>query len=171
MRGTLKFLLALAVAFIAMLAFRALAFTIYNVGTADLEPLFLSGDRVVVNRWSYGLRTGGEGLFAYGRIAKRRVGLGDIVAVDDSVGQVLLCQCLGGPGDTVRDSGRTLIVPGIQACARQDYYYVKPLGHATVPAFVPERSIIGRACLVVYSHDPAQPFWRGFRKPRFLLPR
>ena len=46
--------------------------------------------------------------------------LGDIVAVDDSVGQVLLCRCMGGPGDTVCDGRRTLIVPGVHACARQE---------------------------------------------------
>ena len=60
MRSTLKFLLALVVAFAAMLTFRALVFTIYTVPDASVEPTFKAGDRVMVNRWSYGLRTNGS---------------------------------------------------------------------------------------------------------------
>ena len=86
MRSLLKFLGALFIALLAMLAFRAIAFTIYTVPGEGLEPAFLRGDRVMVNRWSYGLRTGGEGLFAYGRILRQPVKRGDLVAVNDSTG-------------------------------------------------------------------------------------
>ena len=72
MRNLLKFLLALTVALMLMMAFRALVFTIYYVDGDGLEPEFVAGDHVMVNRWSYGLRTGsrsvpgrqqGNGLF------------------------------------------------------------------------------------------------------------
>ena len=61
MRSTLKFLIVLAVSLLVMLVFRALAFTVYAVGGKALEPDFKAGDRVLVNRWSYGLRTGAAG--------------------------------------------------------------------------------------------------------------
>lgn len=171
MRSTLKFLLALIVAFVLMFAFRALMFTIYNVDSTGMEPVFESGDRVMVNRWSYGLRTGGEGIFPYGRICRQQVEKGDLIAIDDSLGGVGLFECLALPGDTVKMQGRTFIVPSIRNCAREDYYYVQTPGRGSrTPIFVPERSIIGRACLIVYNHDPQRPFWTGYNKRRFLLP-
>jgi len=172
MRSTLKFLLALTVAFVLMFAFRALMFTIYYVDSTGMEPVFLSGDYVMVNRWSYGLRTGGEGIFSYGRLCRQRVERGDLIAVDDSLGNVHLFECLAQPGDSIKVQGRTLIVPGLCNCARQDYYYVQAPGRASQPPlFVPEHSIIGRACLIVYNHAPQHPFWTGYDKRRFLLPK
>ena len=61
MRSSLKFLMALGIAFVAMLAFRALVMTVCTVDGQGLEPWFQAGDHVVVNRWSYGLRTGEKG--------------------------------------------------------------------------------------------------------------
>ena len=172
MRSTLKFLLALAVAFILMFAFRALVFTIYYVDCTAMEPVFKSGDCVMVNRWSYGLRTGGEGIFPYGRLCRQQVEKGDLIAVEDSLGQVLLFQCLARPGDTVKAQNRTIIVPGVRTCAIQDYYYVQAPGRARRnPVFVPECSIIGRACLIVYNHAPHTPMWTGYDHRRFLLPK
>ena len=74
MRGSFKFLLALATAFVTMLAFRALVMTVCTVDGKGLEPVFQAGDHVVVNRWSYGLRTGEKGsLFDYGRICRQEI--------------------------------------------------------------------------------------------------
>ena len=83
MRNTLKFLLVLAVSLLLMMAFRALAFTVYKVEGSGLEPEFSAGDRVLVNRWSYGLRTGGGGPFSYGRLCRQPVERGDLVAYED----------------------------------------------------------------------------------------
>ena len=81
MRAWLKTILALAAAALAVALFRALFFTLYTVGGDRFEPVFKAGDRVLVNRWSYGLRTGGmNGLFGYGRVFADSVGVGDIVA-------------------------------------------------------------------------------------------
>ena len=165
MRSTLKFLLALFVAFVAMLTFRALVFTIYTVPGSTLEPDFKAGDRVMVNRWSYGLRTGGEGLFSYGRLCRQAVEKGDLVAVDDSVGNVLIGRCTSIPGDTVRLEERTVIVPGKISCARHDYYHIDRLG------LVREEQIIGRVSLIVYNHAPGHVFWQGYDASRLLLPR
>lgn len=165
MRSTLKFIVALAAAFIAMLAFRALVFTIYTVPGSLLEPAFKAGDRVMVNRWSYGLRTGGSGLFPYGRLWRQPITKDDLVAVDDSAGNVLLGRCTALPGDTIQIEGRTVIVPGKLNCARHDYYSIDQLG------LVREEQIIGRVSLVIYNHAPGHAFWRGYSSKRILLPR
>ena len=80
MRQTLKFLLALLIAFVAMIAFRAVALTVFTIHTHAMQPVFKEGDCVLVNRWSYGLRVGGENIFPYGRICRQEIEKGDIVA-------------------------------------------------------------------------------------------
>lgn len=164
MRSTLKFLFALFIALAVMLAFRALALTIYTVPGSQLEPTFKAGDRVMVNRWSYGLRTGDNGLFAYGRLCRQTVNEGDWLAIDDSLGQTLVGCCVGQPGDTVSWQGRKLIVPGKVTCAHHDYYLLDNLG------FVREEQIIGRVIMVVYNHTPGYAPWLGYDKKRFIMP-
>ena len=163
MRSTLKFLMALVVAFVVMMTFRALVFTIYTVPGSHLEPAFKAGDRVMVNRWSYGLRTGGGGLFSYGRLCWQAVEKGDFVAIDDSLGNVTIGCCTALPGDTVRWQGRTIIVPGKANCANHDYYMIDRLG------LIREEQIIGRAFLIVYNHAPGHFFWSGYDADRLLM--
>ena len=178
MRRTVKFLLALAVALLLMLFFRALVFTIYAVGGNGLEPLLKQGDHVLVNRWSYGLRVGSSGgLFSYGRLGRQAVRRGDIVAFEDprDKDQVLICRCKALPGDTITHNGQTLTVPGLSTCADANYYWMEALSNINPTdsrhiGFIPEELIIGRVVSVVYSHDPQKPFWRGWRRSRTLLP-
>ncbi|MCR4583468.1 MAG: signal peptidase I [Prevotella sp.] len=176
MKSLLKFLLAIAIALIAVLAFRALVFSVYTIDGKGLEPQFLQGDRVVVNRWSYGLRTGERGsLFDYGRICRQAINKGDIVAFEDSLGQVLICRCKNLPGDTLSNGKRHIIVPGLVNCADQDYYWLEAISKNNSTdsrqlGFIPEQRIIGRVCLILYSHDPASSLWSGYRNLRFLLP-
>ena len=171
MRSTFKFIVALAVALVVMLAFRALVMTVCTVDGKGLEPVFQAGDHVVVNRWSYGLRTGKKGgLFDYGRICRQEIKKGDFIAFEDSVGKVLICRCAALPGDTI--AGK--IVPGLVNCGDQNYYWVESLGknNATdsrLLGFIPEERIIGRACLILYNHDPSAFFWKGYMKDRVLL--
>ena len=171
MRSTFKFLLALATALVVMLAFRALVMTVCTVDGRGLEPVFLAGDHVVVNRWSYGLRIGEKGsLFDYGRICRQEVEKGDFIAFEDSLGKVLICRCAALPGDTI--AGK--IVPGIVNCADQNYYWVESLGKNNATdsrqlGFISEERIIGRACLILYNHDPEAAFWKGYMKDRVLL--
>ncbi len=121
MKGTLKFVVALAVTFLVMLAFRALAFTIYTVPSNGLKPVLEEGDRILVNRWSYGLRTGLRGLFSYGRWCKDKIGYDDMVAFNyplDSTDYVTdrpvcLGYCKAVPGDTVFINKEIqIVIPG-----------------------------------------------------------
>ena len=82
-RNTIRWLAALGAGALAALLFRATMLTLCKLEGAAFEPFLLQGDRVVVNRWSYGLRTGADGgLFGYGRWLRQPVRRGDIIAID-----------------------------------------------------------------------------------------
>lgn len=179
MRGLLRLAVALAAGAIVLMAFRALALTVYTVDGEGLQPLFLQGDRILVNRWSYGLRAGyddGGGLFGYGRLCHSQVRRGDVVAFDnpsDSLLGVFVCQCVAIPGDTISYKGRSLVLPGVYSCADEDYYWMKSLNGAnpfdsSLFGPLPESRIIGRVCIVLYNHDDRQWFFQGFNGKRFL---
>ena len=177
MRNTLRFLLSLAVALVMMVAARALVATVYTVETTDMEPYFEQGDRILVNRWSYGLRTGvNDQLFSYARLLRQPVKKGDLIAFEDpndpTRSRVQMARCQALPGDTIRHGGRTEIVPSLKECAEADYYFMLPLtkeDRADSGFYLSERYIIGRAVLIVYNHANELPIWEGFRNDRLLL--
>ena len=178
MKAGFKFIHAFAVAALCMLAFRSLAFTLLTVDGNALEPVLRRGDRVVVNRWSYGLRAGGNGsLFSYGRLWRSEVRRGDIVAFDspsDSISGIVVCRCTALPGDTVRTAGGTVTVPGKINCDEEDCYWMESLNKANtadsrVFGFVPESLIIGRVCLILYNHDDKLPPFEGYDPDRLFL--
>ena len=113
MKGWFKSIIAIAAAILLMVVFRNVALTVFTINGEGFEPEFIVGDRVLVNRWSYGLRTGfrsskgqhSNGLFSYGRIGKQPVRRCDIVAYDDPTDSTH-CRTLFGrvcalPGDTL----------------------------------------------------------------------
>ena len=164
MRSTLKFLAALAISLLVMLAFRTLVFTIYSVDGTGLEPTFKAGDRVVVNRWSYGLRTGGGGLFSYGRLCWQSPAKGEYVAFEDADGRMFVGRCTALPGDTVTIPGKGLaVMPSRKNCDRYDCYYLEHVGVVT------EESIVGRVVMILYNHQAGAPFWNGYDGRRTFL--
>lgn len=159
----LRFLLALAVTVALMLFFRATVLTVCTIEGAAFEPLLQQGDRILVNRWSYGLRTGTEdGLFGYARLWQQPIRRGDIVvfeAAGKASGGKMLARCKALPGDTLPYQKGLVVVPGIKStCARADYYLLEPLQQmrGKVPgntSLVEEQQIIGRATMVLYHID------------------
>ena len=154
MKALWKFCLALCIAFVAMLAVRMLGFQVCGIEGDALLPHFRRGDRVLVNRWSYGLRTGDGRLFPYGRVARQPVERGDLVAFEDAKGGRLLIGCCKGlPGDTITveaallgdTADLVLTVPSLENCDRENAYYIEDIG------VVPEHLVIGRATLVLYN--------------------
>lgn len=166
----------LAFIILLVIAFRAVGLTLYAVDGDGLTPTFISGDRVLVNRWSYGLRVGraDSSLFGYGRLARQPVEKGDIVAFEHPTeGGIVICRCSGLPGDTLCVRGETLIVPSLKDCADADYYWMESINtdnpvDSRLIGFVSEEYIIGRVIMVAYSHDPARPLWSGWRTDRFF---
>ena len=172
MKKTLRFLLAFLIAFAIMMVVRVIGVTLYTISGTGLEPVFQAGDRVMVNRWSYGLRVGGKDcFFGYGRIARQSVEKGDLVAFENPQNndQILIYRCKGLPGDTIVHEGNTFVVPSLKDCADADYYWLETLDSHQL-GFIAEEYLIGRAFMVVYSRDPLEPLWKGWRSNRILLP-
>lgn len=170
MRGLLKFIVSLTVAFLVMLLVRALAFTVCTINGEGQHPVLRKGDRILVNRWAYGLRTGDGRLFSYGRLLRQPVEKGDLVAfenpTDSTDSSIFICRCTALPGDTVQVNGMPVRVPSLSLCADGDYYWMEPVvtgkgkntqGSETF-GFVPEQCIIGRACMVIFNCDEQHRF-------------
>jgi signal peptidase I len=151
--------MVLASAFALMLAFRALVFSVHSVNGSGLAPTYKEGDRILVNRCSYGLRIKGHGLLPYCRLLRSQVKRGDVVAFtvpNDSIAGVYIARCKAVPGDTINTHKGLMIVPGLKTCAKSDYYWMEALNQQNPVdsrhlGFIPERSIIGRVCTVLYN--------------------
>ena len=155
----LKNVIVLASAFALMLAFRALVFSIHSVNGSGLAPIYQEGDRLLVNRCSYGLRIKGHGLLPYCRLLRSPVKRGDVVAFtvpSDSVAGGYIARCKAVPGDTINTHKGKIIVPGLKTCAKVDYYWLEALNKDN-PAdsrhlgFIPESSIVGEVITVLYN--------------------
>lgn len=134
MRNLLKFVATLIVTFLVMFAFRALAFTVYTVPSDGLAPTLRQGDRVLVNRWSYGLRAGGTSLFPYERIMRSPVKGNDVVVFNnpldtiDSVSDkpVFIGRCRAVPGDTIwLNKQAPFVIPGRCNMVRVEKWNIK----------------------------------------------
>lgn len=176
-KKSLHFLLAFLIAFILMLVVRAVGLTLFTVEGDGLSPQFMAGDRVLVNRWSYGLRVGSDegGLFSYGRLWRQSVERGDLVAFEHpQTDDILICRCKGLPGDTLYINGETIIVPSLVNCAEADFYWMESVGDKNPVdsrelGFIAEERIIGRAFMIAYHHRPGNPLWKGWLLDRLFL--
>ena len=155
----LKYVIAFASAFILMLAIRTLAFSIHGVVGNGLAPLYQNGDRLLINRCSYGLRIEGHGILPYSRLMRSPVERGDIVAFRvpcDSIAGLYIARCKAIPGDTINTQEGPLLVPGLKTCAKTDYYWLESI-NPNNPAdsrhigFIPESHIIGEVVSVLYN--------------------
>ncbi len=159
MASWLKSVIAFASAMALMFAFRTLAFSIHGVIGDGLAPLFQNGDRLLINRCSYGLRIEGNRLLPYSRLMRQPVMRGDIVAFSipgDSIDGIMIALCRAVPGDTIHTTNGLAIVPGIKTCAQTDFYWLESINQqnpvdSRYLGFIPERNIIGRVTTVLYN--------------------
>ncbi|MBQ2950437.1 MAG: hypothetical protein IJE12_05255 [Prevotella sp.] len=178
MRKALKVLAPFIVAAAILFLFKGLVYSMYVLEGRGLQPEFMKGDRILVNRWSYGLRTGSEeGLFRYGRLLKSEVKRGDIIAVEDphkSMKGMYVFRCKHIPGDTITYKGAKYVVPGLFCCANENYYWLEDLNpndtiDSNLFGYVGESHIIGRVFMVLYNHNDSLPFYKGYDKDRLFL--
>ena len=153
----LKYVLAFASAFLMMLVIRTLAVSVHSISGNALAPLFHDGDQLLVNRCSYGLRIEGHGLLPYSRLLRQPVKRGDIVAFTASnISGICVARCKAIPGDTINTTKGKIVVPGLNTCAKTDYYWLEALNQENPVdsrhlGFIPERSIIGEVVTIVYN--------------------
>jgi signal peptidase I len=159
MASWLKYVIAFASAIGLMLAVRTLVISVHCVTGSALQPLYKSGDQLLINRCSYGLRIAGNGLLPYCRLMRQPVNRGDIVAFTvpcDTITGLFIARCTAVPGDTIRTKGGVTLVPGRINCAERDYYWLEAVNSQN-PAdsrsfgLIGEQSIVGRVVTVLYN--------------------
>ena len=110
MKRNLKWIIALAGAIIIVLLLRSFVFTSCLIPSAGMENSLFRGERILVNKWSYGLRLPLMSLFSYHRWRERKVEKEDIVVFNNPASttqpvidrrEVFISRCAGVPGETL----------------------------------------------------------------------
>lgn len=104
-----QWILIFAGAVVIVLLLRSFLFTSYSIPSSGMENTFFQGDRILVNKWAYGLRTPLMALFSYHRWGYKRVERGEIAVFNDPASGkpiisrrgVFIGRCIGVPGDTL----------------------------------------------------------------------
>lgn len=105
-----KWIFAFAGAIAVVLLLRGFAFTSCLIPSTGMENSLFQGERILVNKWSYGLRVPLMSLFSYHRWCERPVRQQDVVVFNNpaAIGQptidrreIYISRCIGTPGDTL----------------------------------------------------------------------
>ena len=106
----LKWIFAFAGAIAVVLLLRGFAFTSCLIPSTGMENSLFQGERILVNKWSYGLRLPLMSLFSYHRWCERSVRKQDVAVFNNpaAIGQptidrreIYISRCIGTPGDTL----------------------------------------------------------------------
>ena len=110
MRKGFKWIIAFAGAIVIVLLLRGFAFTSCLIPSSGMENSLFQGERILVNKWSYGLRVPYMSLFSYHRWNPRRIDKDDIVVFNNPAAikepvidrrEIYISRCIGVPGDTL----------------------------------------------------------------------
>jgi len=102
--------MALTGAVVCVLLLRGCAFTSCLIPSTGMENSIFQGERILVNKWSYGLRLPCMSLLSYHRWRERPVERQDIVVFNNPARiqqpvidrrEVYISRCIGVPGDTL----------------------------------------------------------------------
>ena len=105
-----KWIFAFAGAIAVVLLLRGFAFTSCLIPSTGMENSLFQGERILVNKWSYGLRVPLMSLFSYHRWCERSVRQQNVVVFNNpaAIGQptidrreIYISRCIGTPGDTL----------------------------------------------------------------------
>ncbi|EOR98784.1 signal peptidase I [Bacteroides thetaiotaomicron dnLKV9] len=105
-----KWIFAFAGAIAVVLLLRGFAFTSCLIPSTGMENSLFQGERILVNKWSYGLRVPLMSLFSYHRWCERSVRQQDVVVFNNPAAieqptidrrEIYISRCIGTPGDTL----------------------------------------------------------------------
>ena len=105
-----KWIFAFTGAIAVVLLLRGFAFTSCLIPSTGMENSLFQGERILVNKWSYGLRVPLMSLFSYHRWCEQPVRKQDVVVFNNpaAIGQptidrreIYISRCIGTPGDTL----------------------------------------------------------------------
>lgn len=101
---------AVAAAVVAVVVGRTFFFTSCTIPSSGMENCLYQGERVLVNKWSYGLRLPFPSWLGYHRVLPSQVQKGDVVLFNNPGGDIsqgvewrniFIGRCGAGPGDTL----------------------------------------------------------------------
>lgn len=125
---------AIGVVFVVMLL-RSCVATSYLIPSSGMENTLYCGERILVNKWSYGLRLPFMSLWGYHRWADRPVKEEDIVVFNNPANhskpgidrrEVFIGRCIGTPGDTLLIDSLFSVVPSEKNAPDQKFLYSYP---------------------------------------------
>jgi signal peptidase I len=103
-----KWIIVLAGAVVTVLLLRSFVLTSYIIPSSGMENSLYQGDRIIVNKWSYGLRVPCMSLLSYHRWNSQPVKSGDIVVFNNPADlsqpiidkrEVFISRCICIPGE------------------------------------------------------------------------
>lgn len=129
-------LLTLLIAVSLVLLIRTFAFTSCTIPSEGMENTLYRGDRVLVNKWSYGLRLPFTSLFGYHRWGTPDVKRGEIILfnnpapADHSTAidrrELYVSRCVGQPGDTLMLNAERVVTGDVTISPDDKFLYAYP---------------------------------------------
>lgn len=110
MKATAKIAIGTVAAVLVVLLLRGCVATSYLIPSSGMENTLLRGERILVNKWSYGLRLPLMAWWGYHRWADSPVGKQDVIVFNNPANlsqpvidrrETFIGRCIGLPGDTL----------------------------------------------------------------------
>lgn len=120
---------------LAVVLLRGCVATSYLIPSCGMENSLYRGERILVNKWSYGLRLPFMKLWGYHRWADSPVGKEDIVVFNNPANlsetvidrrEVFISRCIGTPGDTLLIDSLFSVIPSEKNAPDQKFLYAYP---------------------------------------------
>lgn len=114
---------------------RGFVATSYLIPSSGMENSLYRGERILVNKWSYGLRLPFMKLWGYHRWADRPVQKDDILVFNNPANlsepaidrrEVFISRCIGLPGDTLLIDSLYSVIPSEKNAPDQKFLYTYP---------------------------------------------
>ena len=136
MKRVRKTLIALAAAVLVGALLRTCVVTSYLIPSTGMENSLYQGERIVVNKWSYGLRLPFMQWWGYQRWASRPVEREDIIVFNNpgnlrqpliSRREAFIGRCIGTPGDTLLVDSLFNAISSERLAPDQKFLFAYPL--------------------------------------------
>lgn len=117
---------------LAVVLLRGCVATTYLIPSSGMENSLYCGERILVNKWSYGLRLPFMKLWGYHRWADSPVRKDDILVFNNPANlseptidwrEVFISRCIGTPGDTLLIDSLFSVVPSEKNAPDQKFLY------------------------------------------------
>ncbi len=127
-------LLILGIA-LCVLSIRSCAVASFLIPSSGMEETLYRGERILVNKWSYGLRLPFMSLSGYLRLAEKQAEKGDIMVFNNPANiaepvidrrEVFISRCVGIPGETLLLDSLFNSIPSTGSSPIQTFAYAYP---------------------------------------------